>query len=260
MSVLDKDTTLTFPHVLIIDASAGSGKTETLAQRFVQFLISSHIANNALSNILAITFTNNAAREMKERIMKWLKICALGLKSREQKEVAKLVSMTPRHLAPRASEVVDAIIDRYSDFHIQTIDSFMTRILHASAIELGLPLHSDITDSYTNMVDLALSAMLRDLHTDIPDEKIGQFLDLLQHEAGSSFVWDPTWKLEQRFHEFLTAEKYAQIFQSNLADSRLVINRMYEKGYLKKLQSDYYVHPLIYRSLVKVLKLKNILI
>ncbi|RLF78439.1 hypothetical protein DRN32_06695, partial [Thermococci archaeon] len=65
MSVLGKDTELKFPHVLIVEASAGSGKTHTLAKRFVQFLLSSKIPNSELSNILAITFTNNAAREMK---------------------------------------------------------------------------------------------------------------------------------------------------------------------------------------------------
>jgi len=206
MSVLDKDTQLVFPHVLIIDASAGSGKTETLAKRYVQFLLSFNIKHNDLTNILAITFTNNAAREMKERIMKWLKVCALGFDVREQKEVSELVSITPDDLAKRAENVIEAIIDRYSDFHIRTIDSFMTRILHASAIELGLPIQSEITESYSNLIDPALSVMLRNLQTEISDQEIERFLDLLKYEAGSSFVWDPSWKLEQRFGEFLNAE------------------------------------------------------
>jgi len=81
MNILGKDVELKFPHVLIVEASAGSGKTHTLTKRFVQFLLSSKIPNSELSNILAITFTNNAAREMKERILEWLKILALEIDS-----------------------------------------------------------------------------------------------------------------------------------------------------------------------------------
>lgn len=241
MSVLDKDTDLFFPHVLIIDASAGSGKTETLAKRFAQFLLSSHIQHNDLTNILAITFTNNAAREMKERIMKWLKLCALGINTREHKELGVLVSLTPDILAQHANRVVDTIIDRYSDFHIRTIDSFMTRILHASAIELGLPLHCEITESYMNLIDLALSVMLRDLHTSITEQDIERFLDLLEYEAGSSFIWDPSWRLEQRFGEFLKAEGKELLDISFLEDSdayeeilktiRTYYDKVKEKGY-----------------------------
>ena len=61
--VLKKDTDLKFPHALLISASAGSGKTYTLTQRYVQLLISGKIPFNRIENILAVTFTNNAAKE-----------------------------------------------------------------------------------------------------------------------------------------------------------------------------------------------------
>ena len=71
--VLEKDSSIQFPHFTILKASAGSGKTYSLTERFVQFLLSSKIPKNHLRNILAITFSNNAAKEMKERILSWLK-------------------------------------------------------------------------------------------------------------------------------------------------------------------------------------------
>ncbi|MBN2620014.1 UvrD-helicase domain-containing protein [candidate division WOR-3 bacterium] len=206
MSVLDKDSHLQFPHVLIIDASAGSGKTETLAQRFVQFLLSRAIRNNDLSHLLAITFTNNAAREMKQRILTWLKVAALELPRREREQLCGLVDLDPRALAAAADTGVEMIIDRYSDFHIQTIDSFMMRILRASAVELGLPMECDVTESYTQLVALALSILERELLREIPIEKIECFLDLLELESGSQYVWDPVGKMERRFTEFLIAE------------------------------------------------------
>ena len=64
---------LTFPHVTVLKASAGSGKTYALARRFVLFLLSDSVRQNRLGNLLAITFSNNAAREMKERILLFLK-------------------------------------------------------------------------------------------------------------------------------------------------------------------------------------------
>src|SRR4030042_3552281 len=91
--VLKKDSKLKFPHLLLIDASAGSGKTHTLTQRFVQFLLSKIIENNDLTNMLAITFKNNAAQEMKRRILLWLKKLSIGKPCPELDQTKELLSM-----------------------------------------------------------------------------------------------------------------------------------------------------------------------
>ena len=80
-SVLEKDNKIKLPEFRVLKASAGSGKTHALTLRFVQFLISEKIPQNNLRNLTAITFSNNAAREMKERILAWLK--AVYLRSEE---------------------------------------------------------------------------------------------------------------------------------------------------------------------------------
>ena len=72
-SILKRDGDLSFPHLTLLKASAGSGKTHALTQRFVQFILSEKISQNHLRNILAVTFSNNAAKEMKQRILSWLK-------------------------------------------------------------------------------------------------------------------------------------------------------------------------------------------
>ena len=68
-----------FPQVLIVEASAGSGKTYALAKRYIQLLITPCLKPEEipLNTILAITFTNKAAIEMKERILEFLKKIAL---------------------------------------------------------------------------------------------------------------------------------------------------------------------------------------
>lgn len=52
-----------------LEASAGTGKTYVLTRRFVEILKRGHLpSGREVASILAITFTNKAAREMRERI------------------------------------------------------------------------------------------------------------------------------------------------------------------------------------------------
>jgi ATP-dependent exoDNAse (exonuclease V) beta subunit len=96
-SILERDTNIHLPAHIVVSASAGSGKTYTLAHRFVQFLLSDSIAGNGLRNILAITFTNLAAKEMRQRILTVLKQVALG-RERVIDEMAELLSMPRRDM------------------------------------------------------------------------------------------------------------------------------------------------------------------
>ncbi|MEO0225921.1 MAG: UvrD-helicase domain-containing protein, partial [candidate division WOR-3 bacterium] len=205
-SVLGKDTELVFPHILIIEASAGAGKTEALAKRYIQLLISEKIrVPHNLPNILAITFTNNAAREMKERILKWLKSLALGISFAEQEEIADLVDLKHFAIQDRARAAVDMIIDNYSDFQIQTIDSFMNQILCSTAPELGMPPENEVTASYENLADLALNALLNEIPGVVDTEEIDHFLNFLNREA-KTFPWDPTQSMKKQFLQFLEEE------------------------------------------------------
>ena len=66
------------PHFELIAASAGSGKTHQLTLRLLGRLIELDADPGALYRILALTFTNNAAREMRRRALEYLKKAALG--------------------------------------------------------------------------------------------------------------------------------------------------------------------------------------
>ncbi|MAT38097.1 MAG: hypothetical protein CL946_00685, partial [Ectothiorhodospiraceae bacterium] len=137
------DTAVACPSHTIVTASAGSGKTYTLTWRFVQYLLSLRIPGSDLRNLLAITFTNNAALEMKSRILANLK----GVALKEPAALAQaqhLVDADPDALAERARACIDEILEHYSDFQVETIDSFMTRVFRASAIDLNLPAESAV--------------------------------------------------------------------------------------------------------------------
>ena len=77
-------------RVLIVEASAGSGKTYALSTRYVKLLLDTDIPPDAIAlrSLLAITFTNKAAFEMKGRILELLRRLALDIFDRPKDKEA----------------------------------------------------------------------------------------------------------------------------------------------------------------------------
>ena len=193
MTVLKKDVSLQFPHLVILKASAGSGKTHALSKRFVQLILSNKIQNNNLRNILAITFSNNAAKEMKERILKWLKLVYLN--SQEAEEISHLVSLERGELTDKAGELMDEILNNYSDFQVRTIDSFMTTVFRASAIDLGYNPEFEILMDNSPLVEYSFNLFLMNVEE---GSKEGALLEEIvskiqeQRQSEGSYLWDPS--------------------------------------------------------------------
>ncbi len=143
---------LLLPEIKIVEASAGSGKTYALAKRYLYLLINPKISSdsNALRNILAITFTNKAAREMKERILDFLKKIALDAFGSidEKKAMLEYLGVSDAAAVARAKEILDDIIHNFNYFQVQTIDSFINIILSGCALELKLSANFRIKDTY----------------------------------------------------------------------------------------------------------------
>jgi ATP-dependent helicase/nuclease subunit A len=193
-SVLEKDLSIPFPHVSVLKASAGSGKTYSLAERFVQFLLSNQIHQNHLRNILAITFSNNAAKEMKERILSWLK--DLYFKDPEKiEEIAEIVSLKKEHLAEKAGARIDGILRNYTEFQVKTIDSFMTSIYKASAVDLGYSPDFQVVLAPRKIMAYAFDRFLRAVREKTPEaEFIERLLEIIvdSRGGGSAYPWDAT--------------------------------------------------------------------
>jgi ATP-dependent exoDNAse (exonuclease V) beta subunit len=131
----------TFPEVCVVEASAGSGKTYALARRYVRLLMDGQVSTEAaLKSILAITFTNKAAFEMKSRILEFLKRIALGVFSsaKEKEEMMVFLGGDERLIRGRAFAMLDEIIRRYNFFQVQTIDSFINAFLSGCAFKMEL--------------------------------------------------------------------------------------------------------------------------
>lgn len=156
----------------LISASAGSGKTARIAKEYIKYILENP-ANIRL--ILAITFTNKAAAEMKDRILFFLK----GLSGHDEfvstddkemiddlkKEIRSDKKISERALKLRATEAVNRILyssygGGYSDFSVMTIDSFTNRMTKVFAYELNIPPNYALMMNIKNIIRDAVDRVI----------------------------------------------------------------------------------------------------
>ncbi len=187
------------PNFTFVSASAGSGKTSELTKRFIKLLLSGSIPTNDLGNILAITFTNNAAFEMKQRVLDSLKRVSLGDQD-TLKYIREVVNLDIDRLIEIAKNKIDYILDNYSDFQVQTIDSFLSRLIQSAAVDFELPPSFEIILDSKKILDEAFNQLSRQLSKDtISQNYFIQIVNLIVNNQGddSRFLWNPYFKLSK---------------------------------------------------------------
>lgn len=129
----------------VINASAGSGKTYALVQRLLMICLRYPNQQQSIRNILALTFTNKAANEMKERILSWLGNFSannyaenVDLKNIQKAFEEQGLKITIDELHLRSKRLLDYILHNYSTLNIGTIDRFNSRLVRSFSYELGL--------------------------------------------------------------------------------------------------------------------------
>ena len=123
--------------LVIYKASAGSGKTFTLAVEYIKLLVQNP---QAYRQTLAVTFTNKATAEMKQRILSQLYGIWRGLDDSQSytKKVCEELGVSPEHAARQAGIALHLLLHNYSYFRVETIDSFFQSVLRNLARELEL--------------------------------------------------------------------------------------------------------------------------
>ncbi|MFC2111838.1 UvrD-helicase domain-containing protein, partial [Bacteroidota bacterium] len=116
-------------------ASAGSGKTYTLARDFISLVITDP---ELYRHVLAVTFTNKATDEMKNRILDELYKLSRGESSPMMDFIATENGLSSDEVSGRAEIILETILHNYSRFHIETIDRFFQRAIRAFTREIGL--------------------------------------------------------------------------------------------------------------------------
>lgn len=154
----------------ILKASAGSGKTFSLTLHYITLLLSNE---NSYREILAVTFTNKATAEMKERILFVLEGLAQGDTQRKINDFRELLlknnpKWNPQIIQQKAYHVFRKIIHDYGNFTVSTIDGFSQKVIRSFTYELNLDSAYKI-EMNTNKVKKDLTIMLNQVLDNKPD-------------------------------------------------------------------------------------------
>ena len=216
------------PSFRIYSSSAGSGKTYQLTKEYLLLALG---ANDPayFKRVLAITFTNDAAGEMKERIVGALRRFAHPKEGAKTDallaEVAAELGLTPAEVQRRAAAAFRLVLYHYADFAVSTIDSFVQRIVTAFTRELGLPATFEVELDTDSVLQSAVAALFDKVNRDPNSKLLSQTLAeyaLGQAEEGKS--WSRLPEELATFGKVLfnetVQEAVAQLDKLSLADFR----------------------------------------
>jgi ATP-dependent helicase/nuclease subunit A len=186
---------MTLPRILLCKASAGSGKTFTLAKSFIRILLE---RPHEYDRILAVTFTNKATEEMKSRILKFLtEISRIESEEQYQKSViarvllAELPGWDYRKLAAEAGKALGNILHDYGHFSVMTLDSFFQKMIRAFIMELKLPNAANPSLDIDQALDSAVAALM-DSYDRAEDKALNQWLrEMALGRLEDGVKWQP---------------------------------------------------------------------
>ena len=130
-------------QITIYSASAGSGKTFSLVCEYLEKLLKNPLSYR---NILAVTFTNKSTNEMKTRILSTL----YGITTNQPyandylTKLQEKTHKTEQEIREKSKEILQTILHNYSNFNIETIDSFLQKVLKNLTKEVGVGSRFDL--------------------------------------------------------------------------------------------------------------------
>ena len=202
----------------IFKSSAGSGKTYQLSKSYIKIILACPANGGERNpeyyrNVLALTFTKAAAEEMKARILAFLrdlgqlrKTDSSSLNSGTQELLAQIkddlrteypnLSLSTEEIGLRAYLCWKKIIHNYSEFSVQTIDSFVNSVSRSFYRDLGLAFNLQLTFDKNELVEEAADTFFNNLESESPWAKWIHEYFLYQRQK------DQTWRLRWLVIEF----------------------------------------------------------
>ncbi|MGP1435334.1 MAG: UvrD-helicase domain-containing protein [Phocaeicola sp.] len=193
-------------NLLVYKASAGSGKTFTLTVEYIKLLID---RPENYKEILAVTFTNKATTEMKERILSQLYGIAIG-DSLSDAYLNVILSETNRSvdaIRQQAKRALKLIIHDYSHFHIETIDSFFQSVIKNIARELNLGANLKIILDQEKPLSDAVDTIINNLNTN--DVILTWITDFIMERINNDKSWNVSKEIKS-FGKYIFNEIYIE--------------------------------------------------
>ena len=179
----------------VYKASAGSGKTFTLASEYIKLLVRNP---QNYKQILAVTFTNKATEEMKMRILSQLYGIWRGLD--DSKSYAEKVykgldgELSEAQIAQRAGEALHLLLHNYSYFHVETIDSFFQSVMRNLARELNLTANLRVGLNDVQVEEMAVDQLIDSLSAS--DKMLQWLLKYIMDNISDDRSWNVIGKIK----------------------------------------------------------------
>ena len=176
---------------LIYDAAAGSGKTYTLVKEYLGFLLGEQ-KNNYYQSLLALTFTNKAVAEMKDRIIE--NLVAFSEKNavtnppQMMQDLASELPLGLPKIQTRAKAILTHILHNYAGFSVETIDKFNHRLIRTFAKDLSLPSNFEVVLDPTPLLTEAVDKLIDKTGIDLPITKV--LVAFALEKADDDKSWD----------------------------------------------------------------------
>ena len=209
----------------IINASAGSGKTFALTKRILTKILKSK-DENYFKRILALTFTNRAAAEMKSRVLKNLKdFSESQIKDSPTEmfeQVKKELALSSEKITILAKERLNLLLHNYSFFQIETLDSFNHHIIRTFYKELNLDPDFRVVIEAEEILDQSVSRIFENIENDKEIRSLIKDFSIKKISEGKS------WDVEFDLKEFA---------QSVLKENEIIDVEQIEKSSLKEFKA-----------------------
>ena len=184
-----------FSTFQVYNASAGSGKTFTLVKQYLKVLLTSDDLF-MFQKVLAITFTNKAAAEMKERVLSNLEDFSEGNKNDLLEIILEETTLDSSIIKERSKRILNAILQNYSAFSITTIDSFTHKIIKSFAFDLGLSLNFEVEMDAISLLNESVDVLISKIGID------KKLTNLLIDYSLDKIDDDTSWDISKDLNDF----------------------------------------------------------
>lgn len=178
-------------NFLVYKSSAGSGKTTTLVNEYLKITLKTP---GEFRHVLAITFTNKAANELKNRILEILQSLISGtLNNGLEAVLTEGTGLSSAELQNRAGRLLSLILHHYDEFAVSTIDSFVHQLVRSFATDLKLPQGFEVLIEDDDLIPFILETLYQQVGNNPSLTQILTRYVLSQIEEEKAY--DPTEKL-----------------------------------------------------------------
>jgi len=179
----------------VYSASAGSGKTFTLVKEYLKIILTSDNTYK-FQQILAVTFTNKAAGEMKARVIENLHSFSKEEKNDMLKVICEETNLSEIVIFSKSKAILNAILQNYSAFGIMTIDSFTHKLIRTFAYDLHLPLNFEVEMDAESLLNEAVDVVISKIGSD------KKLTDLLVNYSLQKLEDDKAWDISLELKSF----------------------------------------------------------